>query len=159
MGMSDWVDDAVDRLQARKNQQQKERDWQLYKASVLPDKASLIWKELVASIESAIRSFNDRLMLHSDSIFTVRKTSEKIEIYRAYFPSIQLSVYLKVQNSEIIWKKNVTRIAGGIHLASAGRFVLDIHDTGDVYILDNRGSPIDCERVSQILLEPIFSLI
>jgi hypothetical protein len=156
--MQNWIDETVERVKERDERRQREREWQLHKAAVMPSKAKRLWEELSACLERDVEAFNERFSNERERQFVIQKPSSSFVVRRTFFPSVELRIQVNAQEGFIEWKKITRRSSEGSHRQTSGRFRLDLHETDILYIVNSEDSTITCEECSEALLKPTFSL-
>ena len=144
-------------VKEREERRRRDREWQLHKAATIARKSKRLWEEVSGCLQNDVSAFNEKLSNNATRQFRIR-LSDHLVISREFYPSVNLKVSLNVLDGCIEYKKATRRDSNCSHMRSAGRFGLDLTDSGQLYIMDSEGSAISCEEASQSLLSPIFSL-
>lgn len=155
--MNNWVRAQAEQIRQNEDRIQKQRDWQLHKADVIPPKARRLWQRLMASLESDVHTFNEEFSECPTRQFEFVKVSLIVTIRRTYFPDVRLTVTLNETEQRIDFERVVTRRSDSEPTEKLGHFRLHLDEDDELYLM-NGDSAVTCEEASQNLLKPIFSL-
>jgi hypothetical protein len=155
-GMTQWIEDSVERIKRMDERKQKEREWQLHKAAVIPAKSKQLWEDLSESIERDVLSFNDCFSEIPSRRFNFSRSSDRIKLKRSYFPSVEMNISFGTDG--VSWK---TYTRASMHASPrqiSQRIGFDLAETDDLYFLDKNGAVATPGEIAQFILQPVLDL-
>jgi hypothetical protein len=107
--MASWVKNRVELLRKNEESRNREREWQLHRAEVLPAKAQRLWENLGNTIERDVREFNAEFLADATRQFEIVRHSLEIIVRRTYYPEFRLFVHLDLTNECVTHEKCKTQ--------------------------------------------------
>jgi hypothetical protein len=154
--MSNWIQEAAEKIRERERQSAQARQWLLHKAETIKVKGMELWPPIVDAVKSSVEEFNSQFPNDVSKYIEFNIIpSRGVTLRKPYFPAVTVESSLDERRQVIHISVTRTRNHDSGSKTADFQYPIDLEEDGLLYVKDGT-FPLTPAEVAANLIRPII---